>query len=237
MASPQAPPPSAGALPNLSPRPSAAAPFSSAPFHQDVPPQQVLSPTSPTFIPPGACSPPPDPLPAEIPPLSRCQDRLAPQVHPSGGAPGASPPPVPAFPSPHPLPLSQRPLTGAAGSSAAPSPWRCRQPPRPAHCSILPRDLPEPAPQTLPHFRFPPPPEAARSARAGRAARTGPGPRGAEPESRGPRGAAAELGASSSGSSPSATPSRCGPVLPGHWDSGREPVSALAWPSFLALRY
>lgn len=96
---------------------------------------------------------------------------------PSASSRHASPPNSP--------PLSLRPLTCAAGSSAAQSPWCCRQPPRPPQCSILPK----PALQTLPHFRFPPLPEAARVGGVKRR-----GSRGAVARLEKPETAAAPLG-------------------------------------------
>lgn len=99
---------------------------------------------------------------ADAPSLSRCSgSRVACLAGPS--PPRAytrvSPPQQVRAMPPHPilLLLAYGPLTCAAGSSAARSPWCCRQPPRPPQCSILPK----PALQTLPHFRFPPLPEAA----------------------------------------------------------------------------
>lgn len=147
----------------MSPRSSAAAPFGSPPGCL---PTASALPNQPHVYPPRRVLLSPGPPPARGPRLSRCPvSRIA---SPRRSLPSAAGQRVsllrqfPPFPPLDPLPLSQWPLTGAAGSSAAPSPWRCRQPPKPAHCSILPGDLPEPAQQTLPHFRFPPLPEAAR---------------------------------------------------------------------------
>lgn len=122
------------------------------PVAQKSPPQRVLPLTKSTFYPGQRTLPHSAGAPAAGSPVSRVPLRpeLTHGCLPSASSRHASPPNSP--------PLSLRPLTCAAGSSAARSPWCCRQPPRPPQCSILPK----PALQTLPHFRFPPLPEAAR---------------------------------------------------------------------------
>lgn len=121
------------------------------PVAQKSPPQRVLPLTKSTFYPGQRTLPHSAGAPAGSP-VSRVPLRpgLTHGCLPSASSRHASPPNSP--------PLSLRPLTCAAGSSAARSPWCCRQPPRPPQCSILPK----PALQTLPHFRFPPLPEAVR---------------------------------------------------------------------------
>lgn len=87
---------------------------------------------------------------------------------PSGGSHTAVfPPPVPAFPA---QPRSPRPVAPhrRGGFLSCTVSMSLRAAAQTRSLPHLPRDLPEPAPKTLPHFRFPPLPEAARVAGRGR---------------------------------------------------------------------
>lgn len=220
----------------MSPRPSVAAPFSSAPFRQDGPPTASALPNQPHVYPPWrvlfSAGPPPD---RRFPHSAGARIASPRRSIPPGAHPVPPLRQFPPFPLPTPCLSASCPsparrvpqlhgLHGAAGSRPDPltapsSPGTSPSPPRrPSHTSAF-----------RPHRKR-------RAARKwGGAARTQPGPRGAVPESRGARGAPRNPDCPSA-SSPLAVPSRCRAVRPGHWDSGHEAISTSAWPSFLGPR-